>query len=233
MLLHPGHDHLLLLGNAPNSRNTVAVTGRLFKFQVFRRCLHPFGEQTLRVLSPFGQELQRLFQALVIFLLGHTAGAGSAALLDIKIEAGPVPPHIPRKNTVAGGKLENTVDLVHRLLHRHGTHIGTQIPGAVVGQLPRFRNPGIGRRRNSDIVIALAVLQQNVVFGRILLDQRTFQYQRFKLAVRDDVVKMIHLPHHAAHLLRMVGIRPKILTHPVFQRFGFADVDEFWTGRPS
>lgn len=66
LLLHPGHDHLLLLGNAPNSRNTVAVSGRLFKFQVFRRCLHPFGEQTLRVLSPFGQELQRLFQALVI-----------------------------------------------------------------------------------------------------------------------------------------------------------------------
>ena len=125
----------------------------------------------------------------------------------------------------AGGQSKHPVCLVHRLLNGVAAHIGTDIPGAVLRLLMGHAQAGIGRRRYPDIVIALVVLEQNVVFGTVLLDERTLQHQRLKLAAHYDIVKMIHMRHHLAHLFGVVGIRAEILAHPIFQFFCLADIN--------
>lgn len=83
----------------------------------------------------------------------------------------------------------------------------------------------IGRRRDADIVISFVVFQQDVVFGSILLDQGTFEYKGLELAAHHDGIKMVYPPDHLPDLFGVVGIRTEILAHPVFQRFGLADIE--------
>ena len=90
--------------------------------------------------------------------------------MDVVIEAGTFPACAISETLVAGRELEHPAGLVHRLLHRGGADIGPQIPGAVVQLDPGLRDSGKGRRGNADIMVALVILEQNIIFGRILLD---------------------------------------------------------------
>ena len=55
-------------------------------------------------------------------------------------------------------------------------------------------------------MIALVVFKQDVVFRAVLLDQRALQHQRFKFAVRQNVVEMIDMQHHLPDFFGMFGV---------------------------
>ncbi len=75
-------------------------------------------------------------------------------------------------------------------------------------------------------MVALVVLEQDVVFRAVLLDEAAFEHQRLELAVRQDILEILDARDHAAHLRVVVPFRAEILAHPVFQRLGLADVDD-------
>ena len=60
--------------------------------------------------------------------------------------------------------------------------------------------------------------------GLVALDEGVFQHQRFKLAARDDDVKIRHLLHHGRHLGQMLAV--EIAGDAVFELFGLADIDD-------
>ena len=66
-------------------------------------------------------------------------------------------------------------------------------------------------------MIALIVLEQNVVFRLILFYKRAFEDKGFELAGTDNVVKIEHVVHHLLNLGLVALALSEILAHPVFK----------------
>ena len=75
-------------------------------------------------------------------------------------------------------------------------------------------------------MVAFIVLEQDVVFGTVLLDERTLQHQRFKLAAHDDIIEVVDQCDHPPHLGGVVCLRAEILADAVFEFFRFADIND-------
>ena len=76
-----------------------------------------------------------------------------------------------------------------------------------------------------DVGIGFGILEFNVVFGAILLDQRVFQRQRFDLCVANNIVKLIHGGDHFISL-HIFGTVLKILRNAIFQLSRFSHVND-------
>ena len=78
---------------------------------------------------------------------------------------------------------------------------------------------------NADIVEALGILEQYVILRGVLFDEGAFEHQGLELAVAEDVVKILNVLDHSAHLFSVTLLRTEILRHAVAQGLGLADVD--------
>ncbi len=76
-----------------------------------------------------------------------------------------------------------------------------------------------------DIVIALVVLEQDIVFRAVLLYKRAFEHQRLEFAVAEDIVEVVDIIDHLTHLDGVVILRAKVGADPVFERLCLADID--------
>lgn len=74
-------------------------------------------------------------------------------------------------------------------------------------------------RADSYIAVALVVFKQNVILRGVLLDKATFKNERLKLAVRDDIFKIIDIINHSANLFGMVILRTEVLADSVLRAF--------------
>ena len=171
LLLDAGHDHLLFLSDFSDGVHPVPIPGSLFEFQVLRRRLHPFGQERGHPARPLGEQLDGLAHPFGVIFLPDPSGAGGAALADIVVQAGTLPAFSVGQRAGTGGELEDPVGLVDRFPNHIGAQVRPQIPCPVVLLELGFRYPGIRRRGYPDIMVSLVVLEQDVVFRIILLDE--------------------------------------------------------------
>ena len=104
---------------------------------------------------------------------------------------------------------------------------GAEVPGGVIGVAVGQGKAGIRLPGKAHKGIALVVLEEDVVFGAVALDEGVFQHQRLKLTGDENRVEMIHLGDHLPGLGRVRGALLKILAHPVFQLLRLAHIDHF------
>ena len=72
--------------------------------------------------------------------------------------------------------------------------------------------------------VALVVLEQDVVFGFVQLDERVFEHERLKLGLHDNDIEIRNVRDHGRHLRQVLAA--KIARDAVFERFRLADVDD-------
>ena len=162
----------------------------------------------------------------MVRLPADLAAAYPHALVNVIIQAGPLLAKVLREFTAAGRQQKGPVGFLHRLLYHHGGDKRPDVFIVVVPLLQRQPDAGILLPGHAHIVVALIILQQNVVLGAVQLDQAAFQHQRLKLAVGHNIIKILYHFHHTVDL-RQVPLHPsEVGGHPVFQLFGLAHIDD-------
>ena len=157
---------------------------------------------------------------------GNLAAARRTAAVNVRVETGAHRLPALHEAVPAGGKPEHGGRLVHRLLDVIAAHIRPDIPRAVVRCLLCLGNAGKRRWGDADIVIALVVLEQDVVTRLKALDQRVFQQQGVGLAPHDDMADLDDLLHQHTHLRAVLLRLHEIGRHPFAQALGLAHVDD-------
>ena len=147
-------------------------------------------------------------------------------MLDKEIQTRPALADIARKHLVTLGQAENPQRLIHGLRHGKGACERPDILRAIVELLLCRADNGPFPAAYSNIMIALIVLQKDIIFGLVLLDEAAFKHKRLKFAIRQDIVKIRDVFHHPTHLDRMVLLRAEILTDAVFQGLCLANIDD-------
>jgi len=107
----------------------------------------------------------------------------------------------------------------------HDRAVRPEIPGAVLLHAAREEHPRIGLVGDADPGVGLAVLEEDVVMGLVLLDEVVLQQQGVRLAVDHGVLQVGNLAHQDAGL----GVEPlrghEILRHPLVQVLGLAHIN--------
>ena len=143
----------------------------------------------------------------------------------MEVKAGSLLFYISRENAGAGGQSEHAVCFFHRLFYRKRTCVRSDVLGAVIAFLQYRLYAGIRLVSHPNIAVPLVVFQQDVILRRVQFYQRTFQHQRFKLAVRYDELIVVDIRYHLPHFRQMVLSAPEIRSHAVVQVLCLADID--------
>ena len=221
----PGGDQLLL-SQVFHRRQPVPQAGGQLKFQVFRGGEHLLADLLSDCLVISLQELLGLEHGFPVLSATLSRLAPAGALVHVIVQTGPLLADVPGELLVAAGKLQRQADGLHHVVGDGPAAVGTVIIRPVVRRLADHGDHRVDFLHiQPQIGIALVVLQQDVVFGHIPLDQGAFQHQGLKFTGSHDHVKMVDLAHHDPGLGRMGGRVLKVLADPVFQFFGFADID--------
>jgi hypothetical protein len=81
-----------------------------------------------------------------------------------------------------------------------------------------------------DVRVAFVVLQADVVFRAMFLDEVHLEDERLEFRPDDDPFDVRDLAHQAARLVVVTGIRVEIRADAVLQADRLADVDDFPLG---
>ena len=132
-----------------------------------------------------------------------------------------------RRNVVRRASITCCVrPAAENLLWAPSPAVGAEIARAVVRDARGQRDDGIGLTQvDAQVGVALIVLEQDVVFRHIVLDERAFEHERLELRRGGDRLKMIDIRHHFARFCIVRRRILKILADAVFQFFCLADVD--------
>ena len=60
----------------------------------------------------------------------------------------------------------------------------------------------------------------------MLFDKTALKYEGFKLAIGDDILKVLNILNHSTDLLSVVILRTEVLADAVFQLLCLTDVDD-------
>ena len=158
---------------------------------------HALGEDALHFPVVAFEEGDDLLYLLLILLAAHIARAWRKALAQVEIEAG------------AGGlckiaravpHLERGVDEVGDVADVDGLHVRPEILRAVAFQPPHQADGGeILVHVHAQEGIGLVVLQQDVILGRVLLDEVVLGDESVHLARADDIAKIGDVGEHRHH----------------------------------
>ena len=225
--IRPQRGHHLLPGAQQLDRlDAVAVLRRRLEAQLLGGALHLLTQLLLHGGKIALQQLHRLSDALPVGLLSHLRTAPAVAVAQMVIEAGALFSDVPGKLLFAGGQMQCQRYGIQNLICIAPGTIGAEIAGPVLRRAPYHRKAGIaGIQIQADIGIAFVILQQNIIFWLVPLDERTLQHQRLKLAVGQNDVKVVDLADHGPGLFRVAGQFQKILADPVAQCLGLAHID--------
>ena len=223
---HRAGSDQLALAERGNGLHPVAQLGRALEFEILRRCFHLILQFIDKALIFSLQQGRGLLHQRVVLGLRLAQAAPAVALVHLKIQAGPLLSLIARELLAASRQMKGRADGLDHLLGTPAASVGAEVLCAVVLHARSQRDCRIVLPQvKAQIGIALVVLQQDVVFGHIVLDERTFQHQRLKFRRSRDGFKMVDLRNHPPCFRRVGGGFLKVLTHPVFQFFCLADVD--------
>ena len=198
----------------------------MFKAQLLRRLLHLRRQVGLDLFKPPLQQGDGLGDGLVVGGLQFVSPAIAVAFVHVEVQAGPLLADVPGELLSAGGQAQGSTQGIDDGLGVFPAGIGAEVPGPVLRHLACQGEPGIGLVGQADIGIALVVLEQDVIPGLVPLDEGALQHQGLELAVGDDHVEVVDLADHGPGLLGMGGGVLKILGDPIFQRLGFAHIDD-------
>ena len=106
------------------------------------------------------------------------------------IQAGALQSGVSRQHPVAGTQLVQLVQQLNGIFDRRSTGIRTEIAGLILLHGTGKQDSGIiFPHRHLDIRVRLVILQQSVIFRRILFDQIVLQHQCLQFGVRHDIFK--------------------------------------------
>ena len=171
------------------------------------------------------QKVAQLVNRRAVFVLAHRADARGRAQLDVVIQAGALV--VAGDLAVAREIRENLAEHVERLIHRARIGERAKVARAVLLHLARRQHLGEGVLPvDLDVGIALVVLEPDVELGLVLLDEVTFQQQRFQFRVRRPDFQIGDLGNEPLRLGRQIRAGVKVRPDAVAQVDGLADVDD-------
>ena len=141
------------------------------------------------------------------------------------IETGAVLFEICGKAPVTGWQTEHPVDGIDGLPRGKSAHIRAEIR-AVLRDMQLCGDARIGRIGNLDIVIALVILQKDIVGRLMLFDERAFQHERFIFGSGHDEIVVEHLRNHFRGLDVVIGVIAEIAGDAVSEVFRLSDIDD-------
>ena len=216
----------LLLPEQLNGAQTVAVFRRALKAQLLGRSLHLLLQLLTQALVLALEQKDGLLQPRVIVRLLHAGPAPAVAALHLIVQAGPLLADVAREFFGAARQAERRTQGIDDLLCAPAASVGAEIARAVVRDARGQRDDGIGLTQvDAQVGVALIVLEQDVVFRHIVLDERAFEHERLELRRGGDRLEMIDIRHHFARFCIVRRRILKILTDAVFQFFCLAHVD--------
>ena len=173
------------------------------------------------------EQLSGLLHALPVGDGADAFLAPALALVHVVVQAWPVLAHVPWEDLAAPGQLQRQPDGLQQTVGHAPAAVGAKILRPIIGDLTDNGDGGVNILHiQPQIGIALVILQKNVVFGHIALDQRAFQHQGFKFTACRNGIKMVDLADHHFGLWGVGGGVLEILADPVFQLFGLTHIDD-------
>ena len=129
------------------------------------------------------------------------------------------------KRFFAGRDAERAFQLRDHAEHGLGGGVRSEVERAVGDALAGHRDARpSGFDVDVDVRVGLRVLQADVVFRRVLLDEAVFQRQRFHFGTAGDEAEIVH---GCCHFRGFGVVRTvEILRHTVAQGTGFSDVND-------
>ena len=224
VLVGPQED-LLGGGDLLDGPDAVPEPGGLLEVQVLGGGFHLLFQGLHRGGAAVADVVDSLVDQGLVLLLAHLPHAEAEAPVDVVVQTGPPLAEFLGKSPGAAGQAEDPVGLVHTLLNDEGAGVGPQ-KGSIPGLLLGGGDPRVVPGGNVDVVIALVVLQQDVVLGSVELDETAFQHQSLKFAAGDDVVKVVDMGHHLPDFFGVGGIFPEVADYPVLQSLGLSHIDD-------
>ena len=220
------HDHLLPGAHLGDGVDLVPDEGRRLELQPVGGLQHPFVQGLEDILFAVTDQVHRPFYRLVVGLAADLAAAHRHALADVGVQAGPPLSDVLREALGAARQQKGIHGGLCHLPCRKAGGVGADILCPVLFLLQHEGEPRPVLPGNADIAVALVVLQQDVVLGRMRLDLAGLQHQRLEFALADDDVKGVGVGDHLADLVVVGHALAEILAHPDAQALGLADIDD-------
>ena len=219
-----GDDALVVL-QALDGAQPVAQRRRVFKPQRIGRSLHLLGQ--------FGRELRRaavedhlgLADGLEVLRARDVLQAVARAGAHVVIQARAGAADVARKAARARRQAQRLAYSVDDLGRHAPAAVGAEVLRAVLLRMIDERERRVRLRHvQTHEGIALVVLEQDVVFGFVQLDERVFEHERFELGLHDDDIEIRNVRNHGRHLRQVLAA--KIARDAVFECFRLADIDD-------
>ena len=150
------------------------------------------------------------------------ARAGSGAAPEMVVEAGPLR---LSERFLAGAHAVDARGDIDDVLTTDAAHEGAEVLSVLLDAA------GDGNMREGllrvelDVGIRLVILQKDVIFGLVLLDEGVFEGERVHLAGGDDIGKVGDVLDHRLHFGGL-GRGMEVLPHAVFEYPRLADIDD-------
>ena len=210
-----------------NGTDAIPIYGSLFKQHFLCSLLHFILKLLLQFAAFAFQHLNTLSDDILIGLRGQHTGADTAAFFHMQLQARPFLSDIP-------GEFPGTAGQQKRLRQQPNGHVGSssatvrsKIQCIILFSPSGYRKLGVWFFADTNKGITLIIFQQNIVFRFILFDQRVFQQKCIQLRIGKNRLKIVDIGDHAPGFQRMCCQIGKILTDPVSERFGFADINDY------
>ena len=163
----------------------VAQCGGFLEAHFFRCFLHLGFETRHDLFTVSAEEIHQVGDHLAVSCLGRRSDTGGNAQLDVKVKTRAFVESCDL--AVTGQVGEDVSQRLQGLVDCPGRGVRTEIPRAVFGHLPRDGH--LGERFipvDFDVWVALVILEADIVFGAVLLDQVHLKNERLKLRADHD-----------------------------------------------
>ena len=221
-----GEDDLLPLDDGLDGFELVAQGGGFLEAHFFRCFLHlALAGAATMLFAVSAEEIHQVGDHLAVLGLGRRADAGRDTQLDVIVKTGAFV--LPGDLAVTGQIGEDAAQHIQGLIDRPGGGVRTKITRAIFDHLPRDGDFGEWLVPvDLDVRIALVILEADVVFRAMLLDQVHLKDERLKLRADHDPFNIHDLAHEAAGLGIVAGIRVEVGADAVLQADGLADIND-------
>ena len=175
------------------------------------------------------QKIAQISDQLAVPGLVDGADAGSAAQLDVVIQAGA---RILAGDLAVAGEIgEDMAQHIQGLMHGPDAGVRAKVMRTVLDHLAGDGHFGEGvRQMHFDVGVAFVVFEADVEARTVLLDQVHLEDERFKFRTDHDPFQIGDLRDQLARLGDLVAALLKIGAHPVLEDDGLADVDDLAGG---
>ena len=218
-------DDALVVFQPLDGAKPVAQRRRIFKPQRLGRGLHLLGQLGSQLRRAPVEDHLRLADGLQILRTCDVLQAIACAGAHVVIQARAGTPDIARETARARRQAQRFADGIDDLRRHAPPAIRTEVFRAVLFRAVDERKRRVRLRHiQTHKGIALIVLEQDVVFWLVQLDERVFEHERLEFGLHDDDIEIRNVRDHGRHLRQVLAA--KIARDAVFECFCLADVDD-------